>query len=61
MLVTEKEAESRICPMEMVDAEGDSTCWGQECMAWRWFDGAEVAEDKRRGYCGMAGVPGVGM
>ena len=38
MLVTVKDAKSKICPMGMVDGEGESTCYGPECMAWRWFD-----------------------
>ena len=59
MLVTAKTAERMVCPMGMEDGEGDSTCYGPNCMGWRWFDGAEVAEDKRRGYCGMAGKPEV--
>ena len=55
MLATVKEAKSKICPMGIVDAEGDSTCWGQECMGWRWLDPTMVGEDRRRGYCGLAG------
>ena len=61
MLVTVKGAKSKICPMGMVDGEGESTCYGPECMAWRWFDETDAAKDKHLGYCGVGGVPGVGM
>ena len=61
MLVTVQEAKSRICPMGMEDGEGQSTCYGPECMGWRWLDPTTVWEDRRRGYCGVGGMPEVGM
>ena len=30
---------------------GNRTCLGPKCVGWKWLDGAEVAEDERRGYC----------
>ena len=41
MLVTVKEAKSKVCPLGMEDGEGQSTCYGPECMAWRWAEGLE--------------------
>ena len=60
-LMTAGESEGRYCPMGVACSSAVPLCAGPECMAWRWFDGAEVVEDERRGYCGMAGVPEVGM
>ena len=107
MLVTAKTAERMVCPMGLADGWSKSTCYGPECMGWRWAEDiprfssvdckdahrfaqqeperpenvpstwpfvpgdqeeglpsgwrepGEVVMMRRRGYCGMAGKPGV--
>ena len=51
--MTAKTAERMVCPMGMEDGEGQSTCYGPECMAWRWYDWTPPMGGERRGYCGV--------
>jgi hypothetical protein len=58
---TEAEAWKSFCVMRM-DEEAPqlsgSHCFGQRCMAWRWYDRLQdLGEIDRRGYCGLAGHP----
>lgn len=34
-------------------------CIGCKCMMWRWSDHLKPTSDGRRGFCGIAGRPGV--
>lgn len=68
MYLTEREAETKICPHitycineRDVIAEGRSpvmqhgNCVAHACMAWRWAGGLPSTE---KGYCGLSGRPG---
>jgi len=54
MLLTEKEAREKWCPVE------EHKCLITNCMAWRWFDYKTSSKSRwddglSRGYCGLAG------
>jgi hypothetical protein len=57
----------KLCPISM--GHHATPCIGVACMAWRWTEpplvndaaSAEeraVSQERRRGHCGLAGVPG---
>ena len=58
MLCTSTEAQLLECP-----DHPDILCYGNGCMAWRWYDTlidsltGRAAPKSRRGYCGLAGKP----
>lgn len=70
MILTEQEANTKICPLTFAVREvrgpdgagiregGPGNCIGSTCMAWRWRGGGpdfvEIGE-VGRGYCGLAG------
>lgn len=69
MFLTEKEAEDKICPhitypsMEYLVSTPNpqlvmrpDVCQGSRCMSWRWAGGLPSTE---KGYCGLAGRPGI--
>jgi len=50
MLLTEKEAREKWCPVE------EHKCLITDCMAWRWgWKPKDCPPEKWRGYCGLAG------
>ena len=66
----ESEAKKKYCHKTFESTYGVSTCFGADCMAWRWGDKSDAAEAARRkagipsrenyepqGYCGLAGKP----
>jgi hypothetical protein len=66
--MTEKEAMTKMCPMQMCASDRgsvyalDGRCRGADCMAWRWWvgnmpagPGAEGYNQPPHGYCGLAG------
>ena len=62
MLITEKEANKRVCPL--VSSSGQPyVCEASNCMAWRWeiemYAGPDsyMSEPGPKGYCGLAGKP----
>ncbi|HYN77872.1 MAG TPA: hypothetical protein VES73_08770 [Lamprocystis sp. (in: g-proteobacteria)] len=76
MILTQPEAESRGCPLRVISRRVTvaeittfAPCLHEQCMAWRWEDGAMdsrrmpdsyFAEDLGggpRGYCGLSGLP----
>jgi len=68
MLIKEKYAHQKWCPMVRMSAAGDpamnaeyksripdfATCRGGSCMMWRWNS---RRDDDDTGYCGLAGKP----
>jgi hypothetical protein len=58
MICTKAEKSRKNCPFA-----DHSSCMGNECMAWRWYDPLidpltrMPAPETRRGYCGLAGKP----
>lgn len=62
--VTPAEAAERLCPQKLwmtgPDAPRDGLgCEGPRCLAWRWMpDDGRTGEQRRRGYCGLAGPAG---
>lgn len=38
-----------------IEAKGP-LCVGSACMAWRWSNPAASADDRRHGFCGLAGA-----
>lgn len=58
MLMTEKEAGKRICPIADNIRIHGQTCIGSDCMAWRWWWNSDSKKsEERKGFCGMAGEP----
>lgn len=66
MIMTEKGAEGRLCPV--IGMSGANTaltapqenmirCRGSKCMAWRWREREPAVAEARTGYCGLAGEP----
>ena len=64
---TEDQARQMWCPQSrdfewgsgVVTLKSDC-CKASECMAWRWIENAcEQKPGERRGFCGLAGKPGV--
>jgi len=56
MLVTDKEARKKICPLLNVPFQTPAYCQGSKCMFWRWSN--RPGEEKEpKGYCGLAGKP----
>lgn len=66
-----EDASNYVCPMvriipkrgsndEHLGIDGQDSCLGEECMAWRWSAKMHKANGElvRLGYCGMAGLPG---
>lgn len=64
MLMTEKDAATKWCPhrhesnekARPVAINATGVCIGSSCSQWRWFDRSTIAQDKRQGYCGLAGA-----
>ncbi|OLN24823.1 hypothetical protein DVDV_3876 [Desulfovibrio sp. DV] len=50
MLVIEKEAKFKYCPLLKTHDDKMKFCQGTMCMMWR-------ATDAETGYCGLAGTP----
>ena len=66
MIILESEAHKKFCPLILACGDprrSDMACRGSRCMAWREVDaGGRVGnyETQPTGYCGVAGVPGMG-
>ena len=58
MLKTEQAAKQAYCTFHILTGRLQ-TCWGSQCMAWRWQDRKNPAgnDTARRGFCGLAGRP----
>ena len=54
MLIEEKEAKFKYCPLLKTHDDKLKFCQGSMCMMWR-FDRREP--DTAKGYCGLAGHP----
>jgi hypothetical protein len=60
MILTEKEAKTKWCPMLRIGpARENWTCLASDCAMWRWGDRIFDHANRRwigRGYCGLAGA-----
>jgi hypothetical protein len=56
MLLTEKEARIKVCPVQRSAHGQFCQCFASECAAWR-DSGQKNDNDEPLGYCGLAGKP----
>ena len=61
-MLTEKEANKKICPLTFGGVSQDARCLASNCMMWRWIRKPNPNLDDKRsplihgtGYCGLAG------
>ena len=53
MIVTEKEAEKKVCPY--LSVPNLEPCVASRCMAWAWILWEPNTDPDRRGYCSLMG------
>lgn len=56
MLLPEKDARTKYCPLLPSTGESPKQCLGSECMLWR-FKSPDRRTREDYGYCGLAGKP----
>ncbi|THB62724.1 MAG: hypothetical protein D6E12_18740 [Desulfovibrio sp.] len=56
MLISEKEARFKYCPLLTTHDDKLKFCLGAGCMMWRWKN-PERREEADSGYCGQSGRP----
>ena len=56
MLINEKEARFKNCPLLTTRDDKLRFCLGSGCMMWR-FKNPGMREEDDKGYCGMSGRP----
>lgn len=56
MLIVEKEARQKNCPLLKTSDDKMKFCLGAGCMMWRYKNPERRGEDSP-GYCGLAGKP----
>ncbi len=60
MLLTEKEARFKFCPLLKTSDDKMKCCQGSQCMFWR-FKHLDRHSETDPGYCGIAGKPAGAM
>lgn len=56
MLLPEREAREKICPLQQPKDGQPVYCLGSQCMMWRYRQKGDKSSDAE-GYCGVAGKP----
>ncbi|GFM33490.1 hypothetical protein LN040_00675 [Desulfovibrio subterraneus] len=60
MLLPEKEARFKTCPLLKTSDDKMKFCQGEACMMWR-FKNPQRKDETDPGYCGLAGKPAGAM